>query len=378
MAALRTSALRSRPFSSSCTAVGIPLRTFSTTRAHTSGERMKGVLMTNYGSPEVLQYSENLPLPELGPRDVLVRVHYSSLNPIDVAIRSGYGRELLSKLRTPSLPCVLGYDCVGTVTKVGTEVWNWAEGDKVWGATDVLRNGCHAEYVAVNEHLLAPLPKTIPEEEAAGIPYVGLTSWRALVDVAKLVPNENKKILVHGGGGGVGYFSLQLLKAWGFSVATTCSTANVAKLQAILNQNDQIVDYKKEDFTKRLHPEFDIILDTVGGIEMETKNLALLKSTGHYLSLKGPLLTETDNSGLFQGLISGANQIAQKKVSSGTKRFDYVLYKPNGDALQKITSLVEAKQITGNVDSMYNLNQLQFAHSYFEHHKAHGKVIIKI
>ncbi len=166
---------------------------------------------------------------------------------------------------------------------------------------------------------MAPKPTRLTFEEAASLPFVALTSWRGLVDTAQLKPHalghQRKKIFINGGSGGVGFFSVQLLKHWGHHVVATCSAHNFGKLQAA--GADMVLDYKSqqfEDFVLSSKDCFDVVLDTVGGQHMETISFHMAKQDGHFLSLKGrsnitfsffTLLIHSSNHLSLQGLLLG-------------------------------------------------------------------------
>lgn len=317
--------------------------------------------------------------------DVLVQVAASSVNPIDSMLRRGYGRALLEATAQgrSRLPFIPGFDVAGTVVDVGTGVWNWKKGDMVWGGAELFRNGAHAEYIAINQHALAPKPANLTMEEAGSLPFVALTSWRGLVDTAGLSSSTSKRIFINGGSGGIGVFSIQLLKSWGHYVVASCGERNVEKLTKL--GCDQVLDYRSPQFQQFLDtPEsVDVVLDTVGGAKSEARGLRVVKPGGHYLSLRGPLATMTDSGGLVGGLLGAATTIAQKKLAAFTQdrrhvHVDYVIYKPNGDALREVGKLVEMGRIKPDIDRVFDLGDIREAHQYLEGGHARGKVVIKV
>ncbi|MGY1750598.1 zinc-binding alcohol dehydrogenase family protein [Modestobacter sp. SYSU DS0511] len=145
-----------------------------------------------------------LPVPDLRPRDVLVRVHAVSVNPVDVKVRAG-----LDPQQTPK---VLGYDAAGVVEAVGSEVQTLTVGDAVWYAGDITRPGSNAELQAVDERIVARTPASLSFPEAAALPLTTITAWESLVDRFGLDSSSTGDLVVLGAAGGVGSVLVQLAK----------------------------------------------------------------------------------------------------------------------------------------------------------------------
>jgi zinc-binding alcohol dehydrogenase family protein len=146
----------------------------------------------------------DLPIPELGARDVLVRVEAVSVNPADVKRRAG--------LPASDLPTVLGYDAAGTVEAVGSEVDTLRVGDEVWYAGDITRQGSNADLQAVDERIVARRPDSVSFAEAAALPLTSITAWETLFDRFGLSAESTGTLLIVGGAGGVGSIMIQLAK----------------------------------------------------------------------------------------------------------------------------------------------------------------------
>jgi NADPH:quinone reductase-like Zn-dependent oxidoreductase len=143
--------------------------------------------------------------PEPGLGEVLVRVHASAVNPLDLKIHAGSAAHA----RQP-LPAVLGIDVAGVVEAVGSGVERFRPGDEVYGMAGGVggRQGTLAEYVVVEADLLARRPSNLSMREAAALPLIVITAWEGLVDRARVAPGQ--RVLVHGGGGGVGHVAIQV------------------------------------------------------------------------------------------------------------------------------------------------------------------------
>jgi len=163
-----------------------------------------------------------LPRPEPGPGDLLVRVRAAGVNPLDYKIRDG-----VVKVLTPySFPLILGTDLAGDVEATGPGVTRFKVGDAIYSRLDKDRIGAIAQYALVRESAAARKPARLDYVQAASLPLVGLTSWQALVELARM--QAGQKVLIHAGSGGVGTFAIQLAKHLGAQVATTAGARNHA------------------------------------------------------------------------------------------------------------------------------------------------------
>ncbi len=308
---------------------------------------MKAVIIEDYGSAEQLKYTED-DQPELKDNDVLIEVVATSVNPVDWKIREGYLKEMIPY----NFPVILGLDAAGIVKEVGQNVRAFKVGDKVFSRPDITRDGTYAEYVAVDESLVAKKPIHLSFEEAASIPLVGLTSWQCLVDFANI--KEGDRVLIHAGAGGVGSFAIQLAKAFGAWVATTCSTKNVDFVKSL--GADKVIDYENEDFTQVLQ-DIDIVFDTLAG-DIQTQSYDVLKEEGILVSIAGQPDQELAKA---------------KKVKAG-----YVFLEPDGEQLAKIGELIEQGKIRANVGTVMKLEEIQEAHRLSETHHAKGKIVLRV
>jgi NADPH2:quinone reductase len=241
---------------------------------------MKAACLSAVGGPEVLRYEE-LPRPVAGPGQVLVRTAAVSVNPIDTYIRSGAVRFNL-----PS-PWIVGCDLAGTVDAVGEGCQRFQPGDRVWGSNQGLfgRQGTFAEYCAVDEHWLYPLPQEVSFETAAAGALVGITAHLGLFLHGGLTAGE--VLFVPGGAGGVGSAVIQLAKAAGATVITTASTPEKATLCQQLGA-DHVIQYLAEDADSRLR---DITAHT-GPIQFwfETLRTPSLERSIPFMAMRGRII----------------------------------------------------------------------------------------
>jgi len=177
---------------------------------------MKAVRVHSYRGPEVLRYEE-APRPATGASEVLVRVCAAGVNPMDWKIREGYLKDRL-RLELPFIP---GWDLSGVVQETGAGVTQFRCGDEVFSRPDMARNGAYAEYIVVEESLLAKKPRNLNHTHAAGVPLAAMTAWQALFEAAQV--RRKQRVLIHAGAGGVGSFAVQLAKWKG---AQVCGRGN--------------------------------------------------------------------------------------------------------------------------------------------------------
>lgn len=219
---------------------------------------MKAAFINETGEPNVLQYGD-LPTPEPGPGEVLVKIGAAALNPIDTYIRSG-------AVALPiEFPYVVGCDLAGTVESVGEGVSRFAAGDRVWGSNQSLfgRQGTFAEYAAVGEEWLYPTPEAMTDEAAAAGALVGITAHLGLFLNAGLT--EGETVFVNGGTGGVGTAVIQLAKSVGANVIATVGSDEKKTLcenigaDLAVNYRDENCDDQIRDFanTNGLHVWFE-------------------------------------------------------------------------------------------------------------------------
>ena len=228
---------------------------------------MKAFIVDRYRKKGALRFGE-VPQPTLRDNDILVEVHAAGLNLLDSKIRDGEFKLILPYRP----PFVLGHDVAGRVVRVGSNVRRFKPGDEIYARPRDGQVGTFAEFIAVNEGDVALKPRNLTMEEAASLPLVGLTAWQVLVERAGL--RAGQKVLIHAGSGGVGTFAIQLAKHLGAAVATTTSTANVALVEGL--GADVVIDYKTQDFEKRLSG-YDVVLSSLGGDTLQ-KSLNVLKA----------------------------------------------------------------------------------------------------
>jgi len=241
---------------------------------------MKAIRIHEHGGPEVLSIDE-IPVPQPAADEVLIKVHATSVNPVDWKIREGLRKE-----KFPSkLPLTLGWDVSGTIEEIGNKVSGFRKGDEVYGRPDPTKNGAYAEYIVVKSNIIGFKPSSIGHTEAAAVPLAGLTAWQGLFDHGLL--KSGQKVLIHAAAGGVGTYAVQFAKWKGAHVIGTASSANIDFLKRL--GADEVIDYKMEDFESILS-DVDLVLDTIGG-DTQLKSLNILKEGGRVITTLMPEFT---------------------------------------------------------------------------------------
>jgi alcohol dehydrogenase len=315
---------------------------------------MKSAQIKRYGGSDVIEINQTTSTPNLAARDVLVEIKAAGINPIDWKIREGYMQEMIPI----QFPSTLGMDFSGVIKQVdeGVTSSDFKQGDEVYGQAGVTNggSGAFAELALANVEHIAYKPKRLNHLEAAALPLVGVSAWQALVENIGL--SKDKKILIHGGAGGIGSISIQLAKKLGAYIATTVDANDkqfVEKLGA-----DEVIDYKAQAFEDLIH-NYDAAYDTVGG-ETYTKSFRVLKKGGIIVSM-----LEQPNTELMQ-------QFGVKAIFQFTQ--------VNKERLRKLAEFVDEQNnnIDIHIDKTFPLDEAGKALDYQKDVHPRGKIVLVI
>jgi len=341
---------------------------------------MYAVTINKYGDVSNLQIKEDLEVPKPKSNQLLVKVNASSVNPIDLMKREGYGKTIFEKQRKPLFPWVLGSDFSGTVVEVGSKISGFNIDDEVWGCSSNANSGTHSEFVCIDVDEVTHKPRNINHLEAASLPYAALTTWSALVRWSGLRPNDlsGKKVFIQGGAGGVGCFSIQLFKSLGCEVATTCSKKNIELVKSL--GANQVIDYNEHNFEDVLH-DFDIAYDLLGDSVLNNSierccNILNNSSDSHYITLTHPLVNTLDSKGLLMGVPHALYLRQKQKQKFNPINIHWSIYRPSLSGLEQLTQLVEDETIKPIIDSIYPIGDLSSAHEKIATGHVSGKVVI--
>jgi NADPH:quinone reductase-like Zn-dependent oxidoreductase len=333
---------------------------------------MKAFVVKKYSKTEILQFTDWAE-PTVKENDVLVDIHAAGINTLDSMIRKGEFKLFLPY----KAPFVNGHDLAGIITKVGSKVSKFKVGDEVYARVSDYRIGTFAEFIAVDEKDIALKPKNLSMAEAGSIPLVGLTSWQALVEVAKI--QKGQKVFIQAGSGGVGTFAIQLAKHLGAFVATTTSEKNSELVKSL--GADLIIDYKSQDFETILK-EYDLVLHSNKDQKILKKSLRVLKPGGQVISLVGPPTPEfAEASGLpwyLKFVIKLLSSKVRKQARKMNVSFKFLYMRAEGKQLGEITELIESGIIKPVIDKVFPFEQTNEALAYVETGRSKGKVVVKM
>jgi NADPH:quinone reductase-like Zn-dependent oxidoreductase len=309
---------------------------------------MLAITQDGFGGPEVLVPAKiDRPVP--GPTEVLVRVHATSVNPVDWKTRAGGGVAM-------STPAVVGWDVSGVVEEAGPGVTRFGAGDEVYGMPRFPHPArAYAEYVTAPSRHLARKPRTLDHEHAAALPLAGLTAWQALVDTADV--QAGQRVLVHAAAGGVGHLAVQIAKARGAYVIGTASAGNHDFLREL--GVDEPVDYRATDFAAAVR-DVDVVLDAIGG-EYTTRSIATLAAGGLLVSIRG-----------------GASDEALAAAAAARVRVAALMVEPDHAGLEGLTALVEAGRLRVEVARVLPLPEAAEAHRLGEAGRTRGKIVLRV
>jgi NADPH:quinone reductase-like Zn-dependent oxidoreductase len=307
---------------------------------------MKAVRLHRPGGPEALVY-EDAPVPALTPGDALVRVHAAGISPAEFTW--GLYETSDGRSRLPKIP---SHEVSGVVAAVAPGVRDVAVGDAVYGLTDFSRDGGAAEYVAAPAADLAPKPRSLDHASAAAIPLSALTAWQALFDHGRV--ESGRRVLIHGGAGGVGGFAVQLARWRGAEVIATASARDVDFVRQL--GADEVVDYHATPFQTVVR-DVDVVLDTVGGTTLE-RSWSVLRPGGLLVTLLRPPSPDW----------------AAGRAAAGLS----VLVEPNRTQLNELSRLVDAGVIRPVVEAVLPLDRAREAYERGIRGHPRGKLVLAV
>lgn len=324
---------------------------------------MKAMVIDRFGGPEVF-YEKDISRPEVKAGYVLVRVHASSVNPIETKIRSG----LVPAITSP-FPAVLNGDFSGVVLETGEGVTAFKAGDEVFGCAGGAagETGALAEYMLADSRLIWHKPANIDHNTAALYPLVSITASELL---GKAQVKEGDKILIHGIAGGVGHMVLQLAKLKGVQVYGTVSGASKGR-NALALGADAVINYREtgvEDYVKQNTggKGFDVVIDTVGGENLLNSFKAV--------KLNGTVCTTNSRVSLDLGMMHRKG-ISLRCVFILIAILDGVGREKHGEILRQVKDCVESGRLKVlKAEKEFLFTDVGQAHKYLESGKAEGKI----
>ncbi|MEK5239847.1 NAD(P)-dependent alcohol dehydrogenase [Paenibacillus sp. FSL L8-0470] len=321
---------------------------------------MTAMVYDTYGSPEVLRIEEvDIPAPQ--DHEVLIEVHAASVNSWDWDLLRGKPfMNRLGGLRKPRYR-ILGADIAGRVIAVGANAKRFRPGDEVFGDLSGCGWGGFAEYVCASEKALSPKPADLSFGQAAAIPQAAVLALQGMRDKGKL--RKGHRVLINGGGGGVGTFAVQYAKWAGAEVTCVDSAEKLDMLRTL--GADHVLDYTKDDFTTS-GQRYDLILDVVGNRPVVAMKRALT-SGGTYVMVGGSF------SYILLALL-----VAPLSAWFEKKKIALLIHKPNHEDQMVWKELVEAGYVVPVIDRQYPLSGAAHALRDLGEGRAKGKIIVCI
>ncbi len=287
---------------------------------------MKAIQYKAFGKSDVLELIQ-VAKPRIQENEVLIKVKATTINPLDMKIRSGD----MQKIMPVPLPFIPGLDAAGIVEAIGNKVTRFKVGDEVFATTSA---GSYAEYLAANEDQVALKPNTISCNEAASLAIPLATSYAVLLEAGQI--QAGQKVLIQGASGAVGSIMVQMAKALGAYVIGTASGIGVDMIRNL--GADEGIDYKTQDFTE-LVKEMDLVADLVGG-ETQLKSFEVLRKNGKLLSIVTPPPAELAEKFNVVAQFVFSNS-SHKKLEFGVQLLEQGKIKA---VIAKVTSLAQAAQ----------------------------------
>ncbi len=306
---------------------------------------MKAAQINEYGSPDVIKIVD-IDKPAPGEGQILVELRAASLNPFDYKLRKGFMKDMMPL----QFPITIGADFAGVVVE-GSD--DYRPGDEVFGSAIILNggSGALAEFATANTQNIALKPKNVSFQQAAAAVLTGVSALQA---VNQLDLGPGKKVLIHGGAGGIGSAAIQYAKHLGAHVATTAAAKDKEFVTGL--GADEAVDYETQKFEEVMHG-YDAVFDIVGG-ETQARSFAVLKEGGIMVSMFG----QPDETLAAEHKVTGIAQNTQINTAS----------------LNQLKKLIEDGVIKPQIDREFPLDQTAEAFKHLETGSPQGKVVVRI
>jgi len=312
---------------------------------------MRSMVIRDFGGPEVFEERE-WETPQPGPNQVLVKIHATSVNPVDFKLRQAGASAGINP------PAILGYDVSGVVEDTGEAVTAFQPGDEVFYTPEISgKPGSYAEYHVADAGIVAHKPDGLSHDEAASLPLAGVTALDGLIYRGPVEVGQD--VLVHGAGG-VGSLAIQIAVAAGARVFATCSDYMV---DIVGDYGAVPVNYKTENFVERVNEAthgtgVDVVLDTVGGNTM-ARSIPVIKEHARIVNIIGT--TADFHTANFKN-----------------PTVELIFLERARSKLQRLRTLVERGQITPLVDSVMDLSEVADAHRRLESGGVTGKLVLRV
>lgn len=312
---------------------------------------MKAIVYKKYGPPEALELID-MPVPSPDEDEVLIKISYAGVNPIDWKI--GEGR--MKAIRAYDFPLLVGRDVAGVIEHVGSRVTRFSPGNKVFAALPG-PGGAFAEFVAAPASYVAKAPDGISLKESASLPLVALTCWQSLIENAGLA--RAQKVFILSGAGGTGSLAVQIARARGAIVLTTCSPKNRAYVESLGAR--KVYDYANDDVAGEIRRDFpdgvDVVFSNVLG-GLHEKSYGVLKRGGVLVTIGEP-------------------PIPALAEQNDAREIDLVVT-PNGEQLTEISHMVDNGNLEPPVVTEVSLDECAKAFRMSMDGHVRGKIVLRV
>ena len=317
------------------------------------------------GLEKNLRINDTAAQPAIGDDEILVEVHAMALNPVDYKVTEG-GMPLIFL----GSQCIPGADFCGKVAKAGKKIDSFQIGEWVFGAkVGAVSNGSLAQYIAVSKESLTTLPKDVQVDDAATIGIVGLTEIQAIKPNVK----AGDKVFINGGSGGTGVYGIQIAKALGCYVTTTCSTANVELCKSL--GADEVIDYKTTNIVEALAAKgqvFQLAVDNVG------TPADLYKQSASYLLPNGKFVQVGAKPGLASLAQISSNFLVPGFLGGGKRSYQMLVTKTSTRDLKQLGAWMKEGKVRAVLDEVFDWEDAPKAFEKLKTERSKGKLVIHV
>ncbi|MGW7998555.1 NADP-dependent oxidoreductase [Staphylococcus xylosus] len=333
---------------------------------------MRAVQLEKYNK-NLEVHVNNIDIPEIKSNEVLVKVAYAAINPLEKLIISGS----VKLIQDYKMPVTLGNELTGIVTGIGSKVTEYNIGDKIYTRLPSDKIGAFADYVAIDTSAVAKLPTNLNLKTGAAVPLTGLTAYQAITE--ELQAEYGKTLFIPGGSGSFGQMAVPIAKSLGLKVIVSGSPR--LKDQFIEKGVDQYIDYKSENYWEILS-NVDYVIDTLGPNEFD-KELSVMKSGGTIVSLiNAPNKHFAEKNGFStfkKTLFAVAGKKFDKKAKQNSIDYRFIFVRSDGEQLKYLNEIIERDNIIPDIDDqVFTISEINKSLDYTFNHHTNGKVLLKV
>ncbi|MCH4170264.1 MAG: NADP-dependent oxidoreductase [Lactobacillus sp.] len=332
---------------------------------------MKAAQLMKYDKNFNLKVND-IPVPEIKPDEVLVKVKVAAVNPLEMLIGTGS----VKLIQDYDMPVTMGNELTGVIEKVGENVADFKNGDAIYTRLPIDSIGAFAEYVAVKRDAIAPLPSNLDFVTGAAAPLTGLTAYQGLHE--ELAAQAGKTLFIPGGSGSFGQMAVPIAKDLGLRVIVSGNAQ--ARERTLAIGADQYLDYQAVNYWEVLK-DVDYVIDTLGPDEFDHE-LSIIKPGGRLLSLRtGPnkqFAIDRNFSKLKRTMFTMAGAKFDRKAGQKDVQYRFIFVRSSGEQLRKISKIIEANQIVPAVDpTKFKIEDIDAALELVKNGRPQGKVVIQ-